>query len=266
MKPAYRKYSLTLASFLLCFTLLLSCKKEYSAEDVPIPPVVKDHNLLIKFLPVVDTIPLEFGKVAYKNHFKENYSVTAFKFYLHDIQLINTDSNYVFKTSAEKYWLVDFSDSTTTAIKLNVLPYKYNRISFLIGVDSARNTSGAQTGALDPTKGMFWTWNSGYIMAKLEGTSSASPTGKFEFHIGGFSGPDNALRNPELLFPYAQNIDLKPEKSSEMLINANANAWFFNPHDIKLSVNPVCTTPGPLARQISENYSKMFTVDSVYNQ
>ncbi|WP_316930094.1 MbnP family protein, partial [Hymenobacter sp. IS2118] len=34
----------------------------------------------------------------------------------------------------------------------------YQSVSFTVGVDSARNVAGAQTGALDPNNGMFWTW------------------------------------------------------------------------------------------------------------
>lgn len=265
MKKLLCGQSTILISFLFALTVFCSCKKEYSAEDVPIPPVVKDHNILLRFKPVVDTNDLEFG-TTYRNFFKENYAVTTFKFYVHGIELINTDSNRVFKITADKYFLVDFADSNTAQIKLTVQPYKYNRISFVIGVDSARNVSGAQTGALDPAKGMFWTWNTGYIMAKLEGTSGAAPGGRFEYHIGGFSGVDNVIRKPVLLFPFGEIIDLKPEKSTEIVVTANANSWFFNPHDVKLSENPVCTTPGPLAKQISENYSKMFTVISVINE
>jgi hypothetical protein len=61
-------------------------------------------------------------------------------------------------------------------------------MEFMIGVDSARNNSGAQTGALDPTNGMFWSWSTGYIMAKFEGTSAQSPAAAnaLKFHIGGF--------------------------------------------------------------------------------
>ena len=110
---------------------LTSCKKDYSAEDVVIPPTPKDHNLVLRFKALVDTNELEFG-ANYRNFFKETYSVKTFKYYVHGIELINTDSNKVFRTSADKYFLVDFSDSNTTVLKLAVLPYKYNRISFTI--------------------------------------------------------------------------------------------------------------------------------------
>ncbi|MBC7848508.1 MAG: hypothetical protein H7Y31_02170 [Chitinophagaceae bacterium] len=250
-------FYVTLAGLLL----ITSCKKDYSAEDVVIPPEVKDHNLVLNFRAVVDTNLLEFGD-TYRNNFKENYSVNTFKFYIHGIELINTDSNKTVQVAAGQYFLVDFKDPSTTRLELTVFPYKYNRITFTIGVDSIRNVSGAQTGALDPAKGMFWTWSTGYIMAKLEGNFGATA---FEYHIGGFSGTNNVLKKPILLFPFAQNLDMKPEKTSELVISANANSWFYNPHEIRLSVNPVCTTPGILAKQISENYSKMFTVDSVSN-
>ena len=90
--------------------------------------------------------------------------------------------------------------------------------------------------------------------------------GAFEYHIGGFKEPDNVIKKPTLLFPFGQTIDLKPEKSTEIVVTANISSWFYNPHDLRFRDNLVCTTPGPLARQISENYSKMFTVVSVINE
>lgn len=247
----------------LAALLFASCKKEYSAEDVPIPPEVKDHNLVLKFRAMVyDTVPLVYGD-SYRNRFNENFTVSAFKFYVHGIEMINTDSGRVFRTSKDKYWLVDFADSNTTNIKLTVMPYKYNRLSFTMGVDSARNVSGAQTGALDPANGMFWTWNTGYIMAKLEGSSGY---GAFEYHIGGFRESESVLKKPTLLFPFGETIDLKPEKSSELTVTCNISSWFYNPHDIRFRDNRICTTPGPLAVQIAENYSKMFTVVSIKNE
>lgn len=265
MKSQHQKSLAFFSSFIIALVVLSSCKKEYSAEDVPIPPVVKNHNILLRFKPMIDTNELVFGN-NYKNFFKESYTVSAFKFYVHGIELINTDSNRIFRINADKYYLVDFKDSNSTKIELSVQPYLYNRISFVIGVDSSRNVSGAQTGALDPAKGMFWTWNTGYIMAKLEGTSPVAAGGRYEYHIGGFSGADNVIRKPFLLFPFGQIIDLKPEKSTEIVVTANANSWFYNPHDIKLSENPVVNSSGPIAKQVSENYSKMFTVISIINE
>lgn len=253
-----------LCMLLLFITAIISCQKELKFDAEP----VQDHNLILKFKPVVqyDSVPLEFGQ-SYTNYFKEPYTPTAFKFYIHNIELINTDSGKVFSLADDKYYLVDFADSASTEIKIGVFPYVYNRISFTLGVDSAQNVSGAQTDALDPALGMFWTWNTGYIMAKLEGTSSKSPqAGKFEYHIGGFDSANSVIKKPYLLFPFAQNLDMKAGSTSQMFITADANDWFYNPWDIKIADNPVVTTPGELAKQVAENYSKMFTVDSVFNE
>lgn len=247
---------------LLLITAVISCQKELHFDKVP----EKDYNLIIKFLPIAtyDTLPLVLG-TPYKNAFKEQYTPTAFKFYVHNFILTNTDSGEVFKPGMDKYYLVDFADSASTEVKISIKPYVYNFLSFTIGVDSARNVSGAQTDALDPANGMFWDLNTGYIMAKLEGTSPKSPAGKFEYHIGGFSGAESVIKKVDLYFPFQNNLDLKPGGESTMFITCDANAWFFNTWDIKIANNPVINSPGPLAKQVAENYSKMFSIDSVSN-
>jgi hypothetical protein len=207
---------------------------------------------------------MELGK-TYTNYFKEKFTPTAFKFYIHNIKMINTDSGVEFHLANDKYYLIDFADSVSTEVKIGILPYVYNRISFTIGVDSAQNVSGAQTGALDPALGMF-SPGTGYIVAKLEGTSANSPQGKFEYHISGFSGPNNVIQKWERLFPYPQYLDMKAGQSSEVFINCDVYKWFQNPFDIKIANNPVINTPGELAKQVSENYLNMFSIDSVANQ
>ena len=166
-----------------------------------------------------------------------------------------------------KRQLVDAADSLKCLVKLSVAPFRYNRISFTIGVDSAHNVSGAQSGALDPANGMFWTWTSGYVMAKLEGRSSVSSlvNNKMEYHIGGFRGDSSVLRKPVLLFPYGKYLQIGVGSKASMTITANVNAWFYNPHELKIANTPSCTTPGAAAVAISENYSKMFTVTAITN-
>ncbi|MFC3824788.1 MULTISPECIES: MbnP family protein [Niastella] len=262
--PLHRVHLPKICFGLLFVTAVFSCQKELHFDKVP----EKDHNLVLRFKPVVsfDSVPLVLGK-TYKNYFKEDYTPTGFKFYIHNFQLENTDSGKIFKLAKDKYYLVDFSDTTTMEIKITIAPYVYNRFSFTIGVDSAQNVGGAQTDALDPAKGMFWNWNTGYIMAKLEGTSPKSPTGRFEYHIGGFSGEENVSKTIPRLFPFPTNLDMKPGKESIVYITCDANAWFFQPWDIKIADNPVIATPGLLATQVAENYgSKGFTIDSVYNE
>ena len=89
---------------------------------------------------------------------------------------------------------------------------------------------------------------------------------RFEYHIGGFKEPDNVIKQVTLLFPFAQNVDLQPGKTTELTIAADVYDWFYNPHDIRFNVVPFIHSPGPLAKQVSENYSKMFTVVDIVNE
>lgn len=67
--------------------------------------------------------------------------------------------------------------------------------NLLFGVDSLLQVSGVQSGALDPLKGMYWTWQTGYIQFKMEGILSKDTLGEglipIQLHLGGFQGESN---------------------------------------------------------------------------
>jgi hypothetical protein len=258
-----KKPILLLLSLIVVITAFVSsCKKEYSASGTLKPPVEDSFNLTVNFTPMVDTLKLHFDS-TYRNFWKESYSISSFKFYTSKFDLINTDSNRTYHLNTNKYFLIDAADSTTWTVHLLATPFTYNRISFLIGIDSLRNVSGLDTGSLDPKKGMYISATGGFIMAELEGKSASGKSLSYE--ISGFSGDYNVLRTPTLLFPYNNFLQITPGRKSVINIEADANAWFSNPHQIKIDDIPTCTTPGLQAKDISENYSKMFTVDTVIN-
>jgi hypothetical protein len=243
--------------------LLSSCQKDTSSEIVE-PP---DHQAVITFKGLVDDEALEFGK-NYQNSFGEPYSVRTLKFYVHGIELKDTRSGYLYQADNSIYYLINFSDPDGVNLHLTVPAHQYDQLNFVVGVDSIFNVSGAQTGALDPAYGMFWTWNSGYIMAKLEGNSPLANTANnaFEYHIGGFKEKENVIKKISLIFPSEISWDLQPGSTTEVNIGANINSWFSGAHPVRLSEHPVCTTPGNLSLQIAENYSRMFSVTEVINQ
>ena len=117
-----------------------------------------------------------------------------------------------------------------------------------------------QIGSLDPMHGMFWTWNSGYIMAKLEGVSSAAkvPGNLFSYHVGGFKTGESALRFVRLNI--GENIKTN---HLNIVIEADINKWFQSAHTIKITEHPICHSPGNLAMQIADNYATMFKIVSV---
>jgi hypothetical protein len=250
---------------LLLVSVILSCQKELKFDKKP-----GSHNLVLRFKPIIqyDTNTMILGQ-SYLNFFNEEFTPTAFKFYIHGVELINEDSNKVFRIPSGQHFLIDFADSTSTEVKVSILPYTYNKMEFVVGVDSASNVAPTPPtgGSLDPANGMYWDATRGYIMAKLEGTSSSSSEsgGKFAFHIGGFTGANNVLRPIALYFPFGQLLDLKPGQTTVLEITVDAFDWFYNPHDIRLNTNPIITSEGLLATRVAENYTKMFTLDTVLN-
>jgi len=127
----------------------------------------------------------------------DELTFTTLKYYVSNIKLKKDDGTWW--VEPESYYLVDLSQGEMFTIA-DVPEGNYTDISYTLGVDSTRNVSGAQSGALSTTHGMFWSWNSGYIMTKAEGTSPQSGTGSFTFHLGGFSGPNNTVEVKEASF------------------------------------------------------------------
>jgi hypothetical protein len=244
---------------IILFFTINSCKDKPVTDNTG-----PTGTLKVTFKNTVSGSPLVIDAKLYTNPFGENYVVKKFKYYISSVKINNID-----KVAEEKesYHLIDEASEASKTFTYNAAPDSYNTITFTIGVDSFRNVSGAQTGALDPLNDMFWTWNSGYIMAKLEATSPSSTqvNNKVEYHIGGFAGVNNVLKKVTLVLRNGTYLDIRENKMSEIIIEANLNEWWQNPNDIKIIDNPICTTPGVLAKKVADNYSKMFTVKDVIN-
>lgn len=221
----------------------------------------------IQFSGLAGSDSLIYGN-QYFNSYNEPYSVSAFKFYIHGIELFNSFTGIRSPFDQDAYHLIDIADPATNLIQGIASDNTYNGLSLIIGVDSILNVSGAQSGALDPLNGMFWTWNSGYIMAKLEGNTplANTPNNAFQYHIGGFSGDNNVVKRVEIFFP--NNEFFKPAFFNEatIVISADVHEWFSGQSEIRLSQDPVCMTPGSLAKLIAENYYEMFTISTVIDR
>ena len=225
---------------------------------------VNTGTLKITFINTVKGKPLELNTGNYTNPFGETYSVSKFKYYISHISIAGAKGVV---NEVENYYLVDESKPETLHFSLTIDAGNYNSLNFLLGVDSLHNVSGAQSGALDPLNDMFWTWNNGYIMAKLEGRSPQSKlvNNKLEFHIGGFMGANNVLKNITLHFPAGKMLNIQEGKTSEIMIEADIDTWWQQPNDIKIAEHAVCSSQGTLAKKIADNYSKMFSIKDVVN-
>lgn len=253
MKASF-KYLLYL---LVVAQLLDGCKKSTPA---------KTGLLKLTFRNMVKTSPMTLGTATYTNTFGEPYTINKFKYYISNVRL-GLSGSATTEIEKESYHLVDESLPGSRSFSFEAPENNYVTLSFLIGVDSIRNVNGAQTGALDPLNDMFWNWNSGYIMAKMEGTSPRSNQvgNKVEYHIGGFSGVNNVLKTITMTFPGGKPVIIKSGGTSEIILEADIDKWWQSPNDIKIADLPICTTPGALAKKVADNYSNMFTITNVVN-
>ena len=174
-------------------------------------------------------------------------TVTAFRFYAGHFTYHRHGE---WLLASNEYRLVDAADTASLSIDLGPATATSDSISFLLGVDSLTNVSGAFGGDLDPIKGMYWTWNSGYINLKLEGSSPASPypSHAFELHLGGYLPPFPTAQRvtpPVGAMPLSVHVELMP------LLNA-------------AGIHTRCNvmSPGEAAMRLSRVAATMFRTDA----
>ena len=167
-------------------------------------------------------------------------SITEFRFYISNIQFFQKKK--MVYADEKKHHLIDLTEKNLFLIEYSIPAY-YDSISFLLGVDEETAKSGVFGGDLDPAKGMYWTWHSGYIHLKLEGYSPlcASRNHKFQYHIGGQGSAVPMGFRVSRNDPMNVQIDLKkwlyqqPFEESEIMIpgeRANAFANYFTQYFI----------------------------------
>ena len=216
-------------------------------------------RVILRFLPRLHGQPFSLGK-NYQNPFGETFRLDKFKFYLGRVsfegaQLLHTTH----KRSG--YFLIDFSDSLTTQIVLESPGESFSALGFQIGIDSTDQVRGAQTGALDPIHGMFWTWNSGYQSFKLEGSSpeSGEPAHMMAYHIGGYRSPFKAIRQLRLNSSSGKGPVAGHDIPELIEIPLELDSFFTSRLQIRIRQMPAVMTIGDTARMISENFATCFT-------
>jgi len=259
-----RIFSSRTFTILSCSSILLLAACSKSENNQTIVPPTTYATLQLRFSNYAGNAPLQRNTGVYTNAAGETYTITRFLYYLSNFQLVDTAGHIT--TLPQRYFLVDDAvDSTKTLLLDSVPAGRYKAIKWLIGVDSARNVSGVQAGALAPENGMFWTWNSGYIMAKLEGTSPAATTAlkEFQLHVGGFKAPYNALKTVTLDLP--ANVTVAAGAQPKVSFRADAAKWLNTPNVISFAATSIVMAAGPDALKIAANYQQMFTVTTVAN-
>ena len=208
--------------------------------------------------PMFGDQPLQLSDKQYVDNFGDTLYIDLFRFYMTDLDFgSKADTTFVMAGYSH---LVDAEDKNTLSFSVKIPAGTYSSFNFTAGVDSVDNTSGANGGDLDPAMGMYWAWNTGYIMAKLEGHSNVCKTlhHAFEFHIGGYMPPYNAARNIDLSL--GKEITVGSATLNKIIIKADVSKWLTTASLAK--VNSI-VIPGKDAAAMADNYAKMYSLDGI---
>lgn len=193
----------------------------------------------------------------------DSITFTQFNYYISNIELVKSNGE-VWK-QPESYHLIKLGASPLVEFTIKDVPNgEYSAVRYLIGVDSVRNVSGAQEGALDPKEGMFWSWNTGYIFIKIEGTSPQSTdNSNLTYHVGGFNRAigNSALVQREDAFE-GETLHIKAGHSHSSLHYKIDASKLFDTIEVG-SLNRV-KMPGANAMLLAQYFSSAIKVDHVH--
>jgi hypothetical protein len=143
-------------------------------------------------------------------HDSTSVQIDVLKFYVSRIQFLS--NGVVVVEEPQSVHLIDAAVKASFHCAIpNMHKTPFDAVRFNLGIDSVANVSGALGGDLDPTKGMYWTWQNGYINLKFEGKSNRSTArnNEFQFHLGGYREPLNCLQVVTLPVRNAEAITIQ---------------------------------------------------------
>ena len=190
------------------------------------------------------------GNTYFDSIQNDSIKINTLKFYISELSLEYNDDVKRLENIPIRQ-LINLEDPKT--LKVKNIGFNVNdieKIFFTLGLDSLVNVSGALGGDLDPTNGMYWSWQSGYINFKMEGVSRNCKNRKkaFHFHLGGYKSPFISNKKVTLDFPKKDVVTVQLDLYD-----------FFNKTD--LSKDFKIMSPSKLSNKKSEILSKSFSIN-----
>jgi hypothetical protein len=230
------------ALLLVTLGFFTSCNEDDDA------PTSGDVRVEFEYVFGASGMPWELNTTYKHPRTGDTLTFTEFQFYVSNVRLKDEDGNWW--SEPESYHLVCTTCPEKGSFMLTDVPAgNYTEMEYTLGVDSTRNVSGAQTGDLSPSKGMFWSWNTGYIMLKAEGQSPQSNDGTFAFHLGGFSGVNSVVTPRSFLFGN-QVIEVGEVAPTVKFLTNPARLWHSSP---SLMERNRIHMPGPAAKAMADD-------------
>lgn len=249
--------------------LFSGCKKD---SDTPDTTGLGSVNFTVANMAPISTSssaqlqPLALNTTAVTTAAGEKFTVSTFEYYLSNIKFTKSDGTTY--AAPDTYFLVDQATAKTMSFTVpNVPAGDYTGVSFIVGVDAQK------TGLTDPTTftgylnqayNMYWTWNSGHIFMKMEGTlTSTNPTLPLTCHIGGYTAPYDAVVTATPSFG-GNKLSVRTDKAPTIALQANISKLFDGPNPITLSTFTGAHMPSAQSVQIAQNYAAgMFSVTQI---
>ncbi|NBO71018.1 hypothetical protein EBV26_11120 [bacterium] len=200
----------------------------------------------------------------------EKIKASMLRYYISNVIFEKADGSRYVIPQDSSYFLVDEAIPSSKILKFTSIPAgTYTKLYLTIGVDSLRCTMGLEkrTGVLDigaAAQDMYWSWNSGYIHFKMEGTFTApsGTIGDMRFHVGGFGGYSsptiNAVRNISLDISSAPLI-ISGNSSKTLYLNADIEKVFTGKKAFSVAENSAVMFSN-FSTTIADNYATMFSV------
>lgn len=211
--------------------ILLSFQQIYS----------QNKTMRIDFVPVWQGKTLQLNQTYWLG--KDSFQLDGFRFYVSSFTFYKGPKRV--KKNKDAFLLDAATNHLTCQVKKPA--GKFDAVGFTLGIDSLTNVSGAMGGDLDPAKGMYWTWQSGYINFKLEGRSSLCTKSncRFEFHIGGYNGEQNA----------SQHLSFPVKDPNQLIIHVSLDRFFSS---IDFLEKRMVMSPGTEAVSVAQLLAKSF--------
>jgi hypothetical protein len=186
------------------------------------------------------------GQQYFSEKLKDSILIETLRFYVSDLQFF-AEGKPITEASKMPFLIdSDVPESHSTTLILSN-DKQFDEVRFTLGLDSLINVSGALGGDLDPTKGMYWAWQSGYINFKLEGETEACPARNhaFQYHLGGYRPP----------FQTVQSISVKGKSTRDFRIVVDIAAFL---EQMDVSQDYQVMSPNAKAVELSAMLPAMF--------
>ncbi|OJJ20833.1 hypothetical protein BKI52_09630 [marine bacterium AO1-C] len=219
-------------------------------------------NVQLSFANEFGGQPLQLNTL-YSTLLNDQLTLTTFNYYVSNIQLKKADGTTWKQEESYHLYKTDDQNNGQFSINLQDVPQgQYTELTFSIGIDPLRNSSGAQEGALDPVNGMFWTWKTGYMFVKSEGFyyQNGQKQGAWVYH----TGDDASYQTITLSL---NNVTLN-SSSNQIAVKADVQKMFggFTGDATQLKAptdgSSVSIRGGAQSVLISQNYRQMFSLGS----